>query len=319
LNRVIKKYSLLVGKLTLSLLIFILVFLKVTQGQVVNLLSIISFRLILIICITSIIQISINAAIQRKLLSIYDICLRFKEVIVHNVISGIYVILIPGFIAPDFYLGYQYSKGNKNYGRVVSALFLNRSIGFVTSTFLTLVAIIILGPGLIEKIQMGEGLISRSLLIFFPLILAVFISIVGFAFKTRISKVLKLISNIWDETVRNKLTVLCTMSLKLGFNLVGLTGRILLGYTVGINLPLIEFAAIILVLNFLISLPISINGVGVREAGYVGLLSLLGVPSATAFLFALCEFGISLFGIILGGLFFFGSNITRYLRVDSSK
>lgn len=319
MNSIINKYSILVGKLTLSLLIFILVFRKITQNQVVDLVSVISFRLILIICITSLIQISINAVIQRTLLSIYDISLRFKEVLVHNIISGVYVIFIPGFIAPDFYLGYNYSKGNKNYGRVISTLFLNRSIGFVTSTFLTLVAIIILGPGLIEKIQMGEGLISRSLLIFIALMLAVFIPVIGVVFKTRISKILKLISNIWDETVRNKLTVLYTMSLKLGFNLAGLTGRILLGYSVGIDLPVLQFAAIILVLNFLISLPISINGVGVREAGYVGLLSLLGVPSTTAFLFALCEFGISLFGIIIGGLFYFGSSINRYFRFDNSK
>jgi uncharacterized membrane protein YbhN (UPF0104 family) len=305
-------------KIIVSILIFIFVIRKVTQNQAIDFFSILSFRLFIIIVLTGAIQISINALIQKKLLSVFHIPISFKNILVYNIISGVYVMIIPGFIAPDFYLGYQYSKGNKNYSRVISVLFLNRSIGLVTSAFLTVTAILILGPGLLEKIDMSEGLIKRNVLLYFLLGLLLLIMSGFLFFNEKISKIIRKISEIWNEARKNKITVFYSLLMKLGFNIAGLAGRLLLGYSVGVDLPVLEFAAIILVLNFLISMPVSFNGVGVREAGYVGLLSLMGVSPATALLFALSEFGISLFAVFIGGLLFFGTGLAKSLRVESS-
>lgn len=305
-------------KIIVSILIFIFVIRKVTQNQAIDFFSILSFRLFIIIVLTGAIQISINALIQKKLLSVFHIPISFKNILVYNIISGVYVMIIPGFIAPDFYLGYQYSKGNKNYSRVISVLFLNRSIGLVTSAFLTVTAILILGPGLLEKIDMSEGLIKRNVLLYFLLGLVILIMSGLLFFDEKISKIIRKISEIWNEARKNKITVFFSLLMKLGFNIAGLAGRLLLGYSVGVDLPVLEFAAIILVLNFLISMPVSFNGVGVREAGYVGLLSLMGVSPATALLFALSEFGISLFAVFIGGLLFFGTGLAKSLRVESS-
>lgn len=305
-------------KIIVSILIFIFVIRKVTQNQAIDFFSILSFRLFIIIVLTGAIQISINALIQKKLLSVFHIPISFKNILVYNIISGVYVMIIPGFIAPDFYLGYQYSKGNKNYSRVISVLFLNRSIGLVTSAFLTVTAILILGPGLLEKIDMSEGLIKRNVLLYFLLGLVILIMSGLLFFDEKISKIIRKISEIWNEARKNKITVFYSLLMKLGFNIAGLAGRLLLGYSVGVDLPVLEFAAIILVLNFLISMPVSFNGVGVREAGYVGLLSLMGVSPATALLFALSEFGISLFAVFIGGLLFFGTGLAKSLRVESS-
>lgn len=314
----VKKSVWIFFKVIISILIFIFVFRKVTQDQAIDFFSILSFSLIIIIVLTGAIQISINALIQKKLLSIFNIAISFKNTLVYNIISSVYVMIIPGFIAPDFYLGYQYSKGNRNYSRVISVLFLNRSIGLATSAFLTVISVLILGPGLIEKIDMRGGIIKHNLLLYFLLGFGVLIMSGLIFFNEKISKIIRKISEIWNEARKNKIAVFYSLLMKLGFNIAGLAGRLLLGYSVGVDLPVLEFAAIILVLNVLISMPISFNGVGVREAGYVGLLSLMGVSPATALLFALSEFGISLFAVFIGGLLFLGTSFAKTLRVESS-
>lgn len=315
-NNTFKKYVALFVKVLISILVFVFVIHKVTQNETINLISILSFRLISIICLTGAIQISINALIQKKLLLIYNIALRYKEILIHNIISNVYVMFIPGFVAPDFYLGYQYSKGNNKYSRIFSVLFLNRSIGFIISALLTIISLLILGKELIEKIDLIDGYSNYSFLIIaIPIIVATIIGIIV-KFKEKLRKIGYKISEIWNETKENMIGVFNALSIKLGFYLVGLTGRLLLGYSVGVDLPILEFAAIIIVLNFLISLPISFNGVGVREAGYVGLLSLMGVSSKTALLFALSEFGISLFTIIIGSLLYFNKNLKTAFKIS---
>jgi len=65
-----------------------------------------------------------------------------------------------------------------------------------------------------------------------------------------------------------------------------------------IDVPIIVFAAIVSLMTVLVMVPVSINGIGLRENAYVVLLSLVGVDPDKSFALSLIGFVV----IILVGL-----------------
>ena len=300
----VKKYGLLIVKLLISSTVFVIVFHGVFKKETLDFLSFISYQLVLIIIITGVCASIINSFIQKNLLAVYQFKFPFKNILMHNFISTMYLLAIPGFFAPDFYLGYYYGKQKNDYGHIISALFINRAVGFTTFILLAGIALSIMGSSFIENLHIELGQLNTKLLLLIIGVCFVLLFLLWFFLKEKSFKTINEIIQIWNETRNNKKKLWYAFFLKLGFNFTGLAGRLGIGYLLGIKIPVCEFVCIILILNFLISLPVSLNGIGVREAGYVGLLSIMGVPESTAFLFALSEFGITLSAALIGILIF---------------
>lgn len=70
----------------------------------------------------------------------------------------------------------------------------------------------------------------------------------------------------------------------------------------GIQVELWDWCWICALLSIVMLLPITLGGIGLREGGYVGALSLLGVPSETALAISLIIFALQLLGALLGGV-----------------
>jgi hypothetical protein len=71
-----------------------------------------------------------------------------------------------------------------------------------------------------------------------------------------------------------------------------------------VHVPLIYFFAFVPIILLLIRLPISIDGFGIHEGGYVYFLSLVGVASSDGFAIGLINHLIFLIGILPGGLIY---------------
>ena len=281
--------------------------------QTIDFLSIVSIPLFFVILVTGTIQIGINSIIQKNLLAVYNFKFPFKNILLHNFISTMYLLVIPGFFAPDFYLGYYYGKREKDYGRIVSALFINRAIGFILFSLLAGISILLLGPKYVTSLNIEKENINTSL-IFFIMVICLGLSLIIWIFlKEKIKKILSKINQIWQETRDNKSKLWNAFFLKLGFNIIGVAGRVAIGYLLGINIPIWEFICVILTINFVIALPISLNGVGLREAGYIGMLAIIGVPKSTAFIFALSEFGITLSVALIGAIIFLAMKVNQVI------
>jgi glycosyltransferase 2 family protein len=70
------------------------------------------------------------------------------------------------------------------------------------------------------------------------------------------------------------------------------------------SIPVAYLTAVYGTASLLSLLPVSLNGLGVREGTYVVLLGHIGIPQEAALLFSLYWFAISLFTSLLGSLFF---------------
>ena len=300
----IKKAILFIIKLLISTFLFIVILNKISSENSVQIVEGFTFISIAIIFLTGIVQIVLNSLIQRTIMRIYSIVISLKNIVIHNFISTIYYLAIPGFFAPDFYLGYYYIKQKSNYGRIISELFINRVLGLSLFIVFAAIALIIIGSSFFEIFVLRVEQSNVKLILFIGFVTLGFLTVLWFVLKEKRKKIVSKINQIWNETQESKKEVGYAFSLKLLFVFTGLTGRLCIGYILGIEIPILEFACIILILNFLISLPVSLNGIGVREVGYVGLLSIMGVPQSTAFLFALSEFGITLSAALIGVLIF---------------
>jgi glycosyltransferase 2 family protein len=74
------------------------------------------------------------------------------------------------------------------------------------------------------------------------------------------------------------------------------TCQYLLGIGLGLDIALATFILIVPITNVIASLPITINGLGMREAGYLLLLGMAGVSKEQAVALSILYFAASLTG-----------------------
>ena len=92
-----------------------------------------------------------------------------------------------------------------------------------------------------------------------------------------------------------------------------------IGRALDIQVPLAAYFVIIPAVMLFAALPITLNGLGLRELGFVGFLGTQGVPTATAAVFAfLAFFGTLGFAIAGGLLFLTGDRSPRALEGEST-
>jgi uncharacterized membrane protein YbhN (UPF0104 family) len=88
----------------------------------------------------------------------------------------------------------------------------------------------------------------------------------------------------------------------------------LVGESLGLPVPPLYYGLIIPLVALLTLVPISLNGMGLREAGFVVLLAPLGVDAGEAVTFALLLFVVGASVGLIGAGFYFWGGYPRYLR-----
>ncbi len=89
-----------------------------------------------------------------------------------------------------------------------------------------------------------------------------------------------------------------------GFNVLLMAMNYLVALALGIRISLFYFLVFIPIISFLLALPISFSGLGVREGGYVLLLGQAGVPPSLALAMSLCVYAIAVTTGLIGGVLY---------------
>jgi uncharacterized protein (TIRG00374 family) len=90
----------------------------------------------------------------------------------------------------------------------------------------------------------------------------------------------------------------------LAFNILLMVMNYLIALALGIRISPWYFLVFIPIISFLLALPVSFSGLGVREGGYVLLFAQAGVPNSLALAMSLCVYGIMVATGLLGGLLY---------------
>ena len=71
----------------------------------------------------------------------------------------------------------------------------------------------------------------------------------------------------------------------------------------GIDVPFLHLLVIITIISVITMIPVSLNGLGVREAGYVFFFQSIGVPDGVALSVSLLFFFLVTISSLIGGIF----------------
>ena len=88
------------------------------------------------------------------------------------------------------------------------------------------------------------------------------------------------------------------------FNVLLMVINYLVALGLGLRISLWYFLIFIPIISFLLTLPISFSGLGVREGGYVLLFAQAGVPSSVALAMSLCMYAMAVATGLIGGVLY---------------
>lgn len=127
------------------------------------------------------------------------------------------------------------------------------------------------------------------------------------ASRTRISRFLEEIASSTVSLRASTRTLFMSLGISLGFQFLSAVEHHFFIKALGIQTPFSSTALFFPILTIVSSLPVTINGLGLREGGYVYFLGLLGVARGDAVLVGLISFSMLLLSGMWGAIVYMGS------------
>ncbi|MBN2461105.1 MAG: flippase-like domain-containing protein [Candidatus Cloacimonetes bacterium] len=294
-------------RVTISILLIVLISLRIDWQEVwANLMELKAIAIVFVI-LFSYFQIVLNVLIQKSIFSIFNFKVALADAFKHNLISSMFLLFIPGFFAPDFYLTYYYGKSFRKYSRVISGLLFNRLAGFTIFLLCALAALLVLQKDVTAKLNDFRIDISPGKTLIIILAFSILAALIIF-FRGKISNLLRRLKTDYQAIKKdfhnNRFRVLLSFVLKVFWYFCAVAARVVLAKLLGVEVATLQLTAVILFINLLVALPISISGIGVRETGYIGFLTLFGIDKNLALTLAFLDFAIIIVAAVSGGFLF---------------
>lgn len=247
----------------------------------------------------------------KLLLSAHSINIPFRRTFAYYLVGFFFNNFLPTGVGLDIvravYASNNYGKKAECFASVIS----ERLIGFL--------ALLLLGIFLLPIFIMKNRLI---IFIFLGLIFLIILFIAGiflfmrkkilgkfaWLFKIRILSRLKdRIKRLYDALYyykKRKPIVIQTLLLSFLFQIVLITMAFFIGRALLLKIPYYYFLSFIPVINIASMIPVTINGIGVREGLYVYLFSLAGVESSQSILISIIYVIVTMFVSLIGAVIF---------------
>ncbi|MCK4596495.1 flippase-like domain-containing protein [bacterium] len=217
---------------------------------------------------------------------------------------------LPSSIGGDIYRAM--GAGQENGRKAVSAasVLVERLMGMLGVSALAILAVTLVvhqeADGYLRALVLGFGAIMILLLVLF--------------FNRRTLKIMQILSgkiSLWNLGQRllrfyealtlyrkQKGVLALVFFISIGYQLMIVVFSYLVGFALDLGIPLRYFMLCVPVTVIISLVPISINGLGVRETGYVFLLSKIGHSSSEAVSLSLLIYGLSLLASLVGGILY---------------
>ena len=246
----------------------------------------------------------------RRLLAAQGIHLSYSRLLIYYMISFFFNNFLPAGLGMDVTRTVYVAKEKKRGSEVFASVLTERILGMVGILVFALVA-------LIFYLNTSEGRIFALLVVSIMALTGIFVALFlrrGFlpGLRRRIAAV-RLFDlgqrakqfyealQLYRKRLRSVLTVIVISLFVQGF-------LVLLNYaaglSLGLELPLYNHLVYIPIISIIAIIPISINGIGVREWGYVFLFGLVGLASGEALSLSLLFFAVGVVGSLSGGIAF---------------
>lgn len=257
----------------------------------------------------------INSYRWKILLSVQKGNVKFAELVNLWLVGLFFNNFFPTSLGGDSVKAYYVFQRSQKNPVAISSLILLRSMGVVSLVFLVLFAMVLSGSVMPLRVK-------NAVLLFvflFCMVILLFIILVRVIRKTDImDRSLKRIGIwAWYEKIygslllfrKNKRVLFISVILALVPSIMLVLVNNVYCTALDCHLPILVFAMLIPLINFIQMLPISMNGLGIREGAYVFFFSMFGMSSSQAFSLSLLIFlSIVFFGIIGGCIYVFSKD-----------
>lgn len=229
-----------------------------------------------------------------------------------NFISFFYSTFLPGQIAGDVAKGWKLSKIHPNKGEIVMSVIFDRITGLIGLIIAGIIGIILSESEYIFNLKIPLIIISVIILIFFIItsrsesydfLLYLTNKIhkkVGFdGFFTKFVTLLE----FCNKEKMGLIIILYTSFLGFIFQVVNVCLIYLVSEVLSLHVSFFDWLWIFTVISLTVILPVTIGGIGLREAGFIGLLSLFNIASEEALIVSTMVFALNILGAIIGFIF----------------
>lgn len=287
-----------VSRIIVAVILLIIIFQKINLKQFAEILIKINPTSFFVLFALSLIQSMINTFGLKYILSKFKIYIPFSRLIYLRFVSKFFSIAIPaGMIGGDITQLYFISKYTEKKAKPTFAIIIQRITNFYAFILFFFLPVLIFT-------NIIENNIIKILIILFFIILFFTLAFIYFNNRTR-DFIIKRLNNI-PLLKRNKNLIQIANSFFLGrdsrnvfivliitsilFYIVGLLLRYYILLILNIEIDVFHFISIVIFVTFLLKVPISFAGIGIREVGYIALFGMLGVQSEYALSFSIIEF-----------------------------
>ncbi|MCW5198212.1 flippase-like domain-containing protein [Desulfobulbus sp. F3] len=307
MSRTAKKL-LLTGKMLFSGTLMFLLYRKIPVGELTALLASLDLRFLPLIIVLLFFNTAASAWKWRLFLLADGVNIPLSTLTVTYMIGSFYNLFLPSNIGGDSYRIYDIAKKSSSGVRSAASVFADRFSGF-----LALVTLSLLSSVLVAR-QFDNIFFFLGPLLIFLLLLAVLTALVKekpvrlFLAATRLNRFPLLVS----LTEKFFLSVQCygadrrllleVMAISFSFQLSVITVIWLLALSLHAQVPFFYFSAFVPLITLLEAVPISIFGLGLRDAGYVFFFGWTGMTELQTRSLALLFFALAVSYSLIGGL-----------------
>lgn len=223
--------------------------------------------------------------------------LRAGRLLAYTLVAQLYALVLPGQLAGEAVKAYRLSRdegrgqgqGEIGGGRIVSAVAFDKVTGIVGLLLLTGGGLAMqsarFGDGLLVGVGLVlAGLVAATVLLAWAPARALLLALLGWRAGPRREALLlgplRRFLEAWRDQTRRPGRALLSVAVGIAVQVAAVAGSQALGLAVGIDQPFSVWGAVIGLMSVIVLMPVTVAGIGLREASLVGLLDLVGVPHA---------------------------------------
>jgi uncharacterized protein (TIRG00374 family) len=233
---------------------------------------------------------------------------RYTDTLI-TLLAGLFTSLfLPSMVGADIGRAYELSRRSQQIVDVVSTVLFDRLIGFVSVLVTAVIAIIVFGSKFIGNdllytiIFILAGLVIASGLFFSPRVISRFRWLLNLPLINRYQTgTRQLYQALYRLYQKPRLSLLALLT-SIGMALIEILAVMVLSFSIGAAVdPIYFFIFLPIIWNILI-IPISINGLGVRETAFVFFFTQVGMTAGDAVLLSLLYYFYTVITGLLGGV-----------------
>jgi glycosyltransferase 2 family protein len=251
--------------------------------------------------------------------------IKLGEIFQTLLIGFFFSMFLPTVVGTDAGRMYELSRERENKTGVVSTVLLDRVVGLISTVIMASLALFIGGYRYIDNLIIPVVIVGSLLLLVVGWVL-----FFNRSFMHRFDWVIRLsIINRFQHSIRSLYQALyllqqqprlliTTLLVSFVMQTMEIMSVVLLAVALGLKINVIHFFIFMPIIWILITIPISIGGLGVREGAFVFFLGQVGIGSSHAITVSLLYYFYSVIVGVVGGIIWFRTSITGYFAKDDS-